>query len=147
MNNIDRTDAVAVLAEKQGQAAENVRAYLDAQSLAPAHWYHPTDLDHLDEAVRWGRIHRVVFPELPTLLMGIWDGRITFEHWLSNGIRLDFVSLPAAASESLIRLIFESWRSWRRRHRRRQAIAGAILSAIIILTVFLFVTWLSSMVD
>jgi len=141
MNATDCADDVAVLCENQGATATSVRAYLDSCNLAQARWYDPLDLDDLDQAVHEGRIRRVVFPQWSTLLTGIWNGRITFEHWLSNGVRLDFVSPPAAEPESFTRAIFESWQCWQRRHRRRQAIAGAILSAIIVLTVFLFITW------
>jgi len=139
MNTTDCADTIAVLCANQGTTAQSVRAYLDSRNLTQTRWYDPLDLDDLDEAVREGRIHRVVFPELSTLLTGIWNGRITFERWLSGDVRLDFVSTPAAGPEALARLIFESWQGWQRRHRRRQAIAGAILSAIIVMVVFLYI--------
>jgi len=141
MNATDCADSVAVVCENQGGTAASVRVYLDSRNLAQTRWYDPLDLDDLDEAVREGRIRHVVFPRLSTLLTGIWNGRIAFEHWLSGDVRLDFVTPPAAAPESLTRMIFESWRGWQRRHRRRQAIAGALLSAIIVLTVFVFIGW------
>ena len=137
MNATDCTDAVAVLCENQGATAQTMRGYLESQNLAHTHWYDPLNLDDLDEAVCRRRIRRVVFPQLSTLLAGIWNGRITFEHWLSSGVRLDFVSPPAAEPVTLTRLIFESWQCWHRRHRRRQSIAGAVLSAIMVATAFL----------
>jgi len=142
MNATDCSDTTAVLCENQGATAQSMRAYLASRNPAQTRWYDPLDLDDLDEAVREGRIHRVVFPELSTLLTGIWNGRITFERWLSGDVRLDFASPPAAEPESLTRLIFESWQCWRRQHRRRQAIAGAILSAIVVVAVFLSIRWM-----
>ena len=96
MNATDCADAVAVVCENQGDTATSVRVYLDSRNLAPTRWYDPLDLDDLDEAVREGRIRHVVFPRLSTLLTGIWNGRIAFEHWLSGDVRLDFVTPPAA---------------------------------------------------
>ncbi len=121
MNATDCADAVAVLCENQGATATSVRAYLDSCNLAQARWYDPLDLDDLDQAVREGRIRRVVFPQWSTLLTGIWNGRITFEHWLSTGVRLDFVSPPAApipGPGTLPMLLLLSTLPWTRRRRR-----------------------------
>lgn len=141
MNDTNHAEAVAVLCENEGPIAQGVRHYMASRNLTSTQWYTPLDMDALDTAIRQGQIARVVIPELPTLLAGIWNGRITFEQWLSAGVHLDFVNTPDTAPESLTRLIFESWQSWQGRHRHRQAIAGAILSAIIILVVFLFTAY------
>ena len=80
-----------------------------------------------------GRIRRVVFAGLPDLLEGIWEEEIVFEEW-PDDVRIEFVEPPGDAA---IGIMAASWRRWRRRHRRRQAVAGAVLSAIVLAASFL----------
>jgi len=142
MNANHSSDNVAVLCEKQGLRTKNMQAYLESHNITAAQWYDPLDLDNLDMAVCQGHVGRAIFPELSTLLTGIWTGRITYEQWLRMDVSLDFVNLPDPDPSALTHTIFESWQRWQRRHRHRQAIAGVILSAIIIVTIFLFVMFM-----
>ena len=130
------SETVAVVCDERGSSAPTMRAWLDAHDVVAEHWFDPLDLDDLDQAVREGRFQRVVFKDLAALLDGIWDGEITFENWLRAGVRLEFVESPDGASESTINAVFASWQRWNRRHRRRQVVAGVVISAIVLVTAF-----------
>lgn len=138
----DSEKNVAVLCDKQGITAQPMQAYLESQNITTAQWYEPLELDNLDAAVCQGRVGRVIIPELSNLLNGIWSGRITFDRWLSAEVCLEFMNPPDTDPAAVTRVIFESWQTWRHRQRCRQAIAGVILSMIIIVTVFLFVAFI-----
>jgi len=106
--------------------------------LAEAEWFAPLDVDHVDEAVGAGRVGWVVFANLSSLLDAIWDEEIQFDRWLSAGTTVSFMDSPGA--ESTAGVVFESWRKWNRRHRRRQVTAGVMLSAAALAAAFLL-TW------
>lgn len=95
-------------------------------------WYAPGELHDLDRDVRRGRIERVVFAGLPDLLRGIWEEELEFEQWPA-GVRVEFVRPPG---DDTVQAVAASWRQWRARHRRRQAVAGAVLSAIVLAAAF-----------
>lgn len=132
MTDNDTSTGIAVVCDRSGADAATMAAYLQVQGLAGAAWLSPQDAD---EAVCEGRAGRVVFPDLTALLEAIWDKEISFDRWLSAGTVVSFVEpLPTTATPTVV---YESWRQWERRHRRRQVTAGAILSAVAVVAAFL----------
>ena len=121
------TRAVAVC-EKGGPKAAAMQAHLQAEGLADARWFTPNDVDDVDEAVRDGRVDRVVFSDLADLLDAIWDEEIQFDRWQSAGVAVSFVTPPVP--DTTASAVYESWRAWQRRHKRRRAIAGAVLTVV-----------------
>jgi hypothetical protein len=132
----DAMAAVAVVCERGGPAAEKVTDYLKAHDLRTAEWFPPEDMDDVDEAVTEGRFRRVIFPDLPTLFDAIWDQEMQFDQWLSAGTTVSFVDGPNGEATAVV--VFESWREWNQRRRRRQIVAGVILSVVAIVAGFLF---------
>ncbi len=140
MNDDAKPVSVAVVCEEDGEHATAMAAYLRSQNLTDVEWFAPRDVDDVDEAVCDRRVGRVVFVDLTALLDAIWDQEIQFDRWLSAGARVSFANPPgstptraveaAAIVEPIPAVVFESWRQWNRRHRRRQVVAGAILSGI-----------------
>ena len=126
---------VAVVCHREGDRAAAMEAHLRSENLPDAEWFAPLDVDDVDEAVCAGRVGRVVFTNLSGLLDAIWDEEVQFDRWLSAGAAVSFVDSPEA--ESTAAVVFESWRKWSRRHRRRQVVAGIILGAIALATAFL----------
>jgi hypothetical protein len=109
-----------------------VEAWLAQRGYERVKWYAPGELHDLDRDVRRGRVGRVVFTGLPDLLEGIWEEEIEFGEWPGQ-VGIEFVEPPG---ERGVQITATSWQQWRRRHRRRQAVAGAVLSAIVLAAAF-----------
>ncbi len=109
-----------------------LETHLARQGVEGAQWFTPGELHDLDREVRRGRIRQVIFAGLPDLLEGIWEEEIVFEEWPAD-VRIEFVEPPG---DGTVGLVAASWRSWRRRHRRRQALAGVVLSAMVLAASF-----------
>ncbi|MCK4340701.1 MAG: hypothetical protein KAY37_03125 [Phycisphaerae bacterium] len=136
MNAQTQTECVAVVCDRDGGDAPAMEAFLTAQGLADAEWFAPRDVDEVDQAVCTGRVRRVVFPTETQLLEALWNNEIAFEHWLASDLRLEFVKMCEPTSAAHVEAVFESWRRWQRRHRRRQFVAGIILSIVAIVAAF-----------
>lgn len=134
------SENVAVVSDPLGADAPEMKAYLQAQGIAGAGWYAPRDLNDLDEAVCKGRVRRVVFPHWADLLIAIWNEEIAYETWLAAaGVQVDFGVSPGPAPQAYAQALSQSWADWRRLQRRRQAVAGVLLSAIALVTAFVLV--------
>jgi len=137
MSQDPKSAEVAVVCEKDGERAEAMQAHLQSEGLADARWYRPPDVDDIDEAVRAGRVGHVVFSDLTGLLDAIWDEDIQFDRWLSAGVAVSFADSAGAGSDTATAAaVYESWGKWQRRQKRRRLVAGAILSAIVLVAGF-----------
>jgi len=120
-----------VVCDSRSPDASIMEAYLISQAYADTLWLQPRDVDEADDAVHQNRTRHVIFPNLGALLDAIWDEDIHFDRWLSAGIVVSFADPPS--KEVVPSIVYQSWQSWNRRHKRRQMIAGLILSAIAVL--------------
>ena len=130
---------IAVVCDRNGDAASAVQAYLQSPNIADAAWFGPRDLDDLDRAVRDGRVRRVIFPRLADMLEGLWNEEIDAAAWLAAGVQIDLADCPAGACPPTL---LKSWQRWRTARRGRRAIAGLVLSVIALAAAFTL-TWLA----
>jgi hypothetical protein len=131
MSEAKKAPATGVVCGASGDKAK-MEAFLAARGYAPAKWYTPGELHDLDRDVRRGRVDHVVFAGLPDLLVGIWEEEIEFGTWPAE-VGVEFVAPPG---DQTVQLTEASWQQWRRQHRRRQALAGGIVSAIVLAAAF-----------
>lgn len=123
---------VGVVSGRDRASRAALEQYLAGQGIEQVRWFTPGELHDLDRAVRRGRIDHVVFPAVPDLLAAIWDEEIIYDEWPA-GVRVDFVRPP---DDKTIPLVAKSWRIWRKSHQRRQAVAGAVLSMLVLILAF-----------
>lgn len=136
MNTQTQPETMAVVCDRHGDDAAAVAAFLQARDAATARWYAPRNLDEVDKAVRAGGVRQVVFARLDDVLEGMWDEEIMLEHWLAAGVRIELVESPEPTAHAQVQVVFESWHRWRRRHRRRQLVAGVTLSIVAMAAAF-----------
>jgi len=118
-------DAVAQVSERP-----------DRKGADHAEWYSAFDLDQVDRAVRDGRVRRVTFDSLDQFLAGLWNGEIDAAAWLAAEVQVGFDEPATVEQSALSRAVLTSWSAASRNNRRRQVIAGLILSAIAIAAAF-----------
>jgi hypothetical protein len=128
MNDTMPKAGLAVICKKDGPEAVAMRTHLQTTGTTGAEWFASRDADEVDKRVGQGSIRRVVLPDWGVLLRAIWDEDIHYDRWLSTGTEVSFVSPPAPGSAATA--VFEIWSGWNRSRRRRQTVAGAILSVI-----------------
>lgn len=104
---------------------------------AGARLFRTRDLNDVDAAVAAGEIKRVIFARLEDLLEGCWDEVVQVDQWNAAGARVDIVEMQGMNGSRVATLAYQSWREWNAARRRRQVIAGAILSALAIGAAFL----------
>lgn len=109
-----------------------LEAYLTRREIRDTKWFAPGELHDLDREVRRGRMQRVIFLDQSDLFEGIWEEEIVFEEWPAS-VALEFAE---SSGDDAMRGLAASWRAWRQRHRRRQAVAGVVLSAIVLAASF-----------
>ena len=141
MNSQRQVGDVVAVGDQDGKDAAVMEAFLRAQGATEAPWYLPSDLNDVDRAVCEGRVRRVVFDSLSTLLEGVWNGDIEFSRWLATGTQVDFAEPPGQSTCAHVQAVFESWEQWQRRRRRRQVTAGVILSVVALVAAFVL-NWL-----
>lgn len=133
---IQSTTAIVI---DTGVARADVDRFLAGQELKATKLYSTFKLDDVNTAVVEGRITRVVFSSYGAAMRGIWEGDVDFVRWQERGVAVDFVdSAPANAREQLGHMARE-WTEWVSARRRRNAIAGAILSVFLLSAAFLIV--------
>jgi hypothetical protein len=142
-----RPAQVGAVAPASGSTRDELERWLAQHGIAEAEWFAPGDLHDLDRAVRRGRIGHVVFPDAADLLAGIWEEEIVFEEWQTTGVRVEFANVQGSVSTATtptpasglvqINEVVRNWQSWRQRHRRRQAITGAVVSAAVLAISFI----------
>jgi len=129
-------ESVAVVCDESGDDAKAVRAFLSIEALDEVRWFGRGGVDDVDRGVRSGGIVRVVFPRQAVLLEAMWSGEVDFEAWRRAGVRIDVVESSSAISEGQLVTIAASWKRWRCGQRRRQAVAGVVLSAVAVACAF-----------
>jgi hypothetical protein len=128
MSQQTQVEPVGVVCGSDGARRATLQDYLARRNIGEARWFAPGGLHDLDREVLRGRIRCVVFADLAALLEAIWEEEIAFRSWPGE-LRLEFAEPPG---DGAVRVISESWQAWRERHRRRQAVAGAVLSAAVL---------------
>lgn len=106
-----------------------------AAEIAESRLVDPRDLDDVDRIAAAGEVERVVFVRADDLLAGCWDAQIRVDEWPAE-IRIDVLDLPSIDARTFADVVGRSWRRWNQARRRRNAIAGVILSAIAVLAAF-----------
>lgn len=125
---------IAAIATPASRA--RIESHLAAQGAGEVTWFSLQELHELDRAVRRGKIERVVCAEVADLLQGIWDEEIELDAWPPH---VGIEPLVAQEGRDLVESLRRNWFSWRIRHRRRQALAGAVLSALVLAASFCLV--------
>jgi hypothetical protein len=134
-------EPAAVVCDPRGGGAGAIRRFLQDRGLSDAQWYAPRDLNDVDRAVREGRVRCVVFPGLSDVLEGLWNEEIAADAWLAIGVRIEVAAAPASDAVAGLPEVFAIWQRWRRARRRRQAVAGVVLSLVVLAAAFVLVWW------
>ena len=125
-----RPELWAVHEPATAEARLAVDGYL-AQARTNATRFAAKDDDELNTGACAGRFTHVLYPDLDSLLMAIWKGDADVRQWLEKGVDLHLAVPPAAAEwRGFVVAMCASLERWRIGQRRRQIIAGVILSAL-----------------
>ena len=122
------------------RSQSEIDQFLERNAVAAAKRYTIHKLDDLNAAVAEGRYASVIFPSISVAIRGVWDGDINFPQWRERNVAIHFVAPAPAAADQNLALMAEEWREWNATRRRRNAIAGAILSAFLLAAAFL-INW------
>ena len=125
------SEVVLVVCDEQDARATTVRAYLAQRGWEQARWFAARDVDEADDLVRGGSVCAVVFPAAGDALRALWDRTADLDGWSKRGVRIELVDSPSAPDAALTDVVAQ-WAAWRHRTRRRQVIAGVILSLVAI---------------
>ncbi|MEW6197307.1 MAG: hypothetical protein AB1601_01395 [Planctomycetota bacterium] len=140
MNGPDGVGEVMVVCDPDGPAAAVVRARLAASGVAQVTWIRPGDADDVDRAVAAGQVKRVIWPDLATWLTALWDGLLVPARWRQPDLTVEFAGVTGPLDASVVRAIATTWDAWHARYRRRQAVAGLILSVAALAAAFVVLT-------
>lgn len=127
----DGRSAMRLAASREEERA--LAHFLEAHASADVVEFDPKDDDRMDDALCSGRFECAIFSGLDALLTAVWEGHAHVDRWLDAGVRIELASCPiedAAACRTVVAGVYESLARWRRRQRRRQIIAAAILSGL-----------------
>lgn len=87
----------------------------------------------MNNALAAGRYKRAAFANLNALLEAIWKGEAQLDEWKSAGVEIILACPPTSDADvwrNMVMDTFLSLKKWRTAKRRRQIVAGAILSVI-----------------
>jgi hypothetical protein len=126
----------AVVFDPHGPMAE-LEQFVERNGLTAAKRYTIHKLDDLNGAVVEGRYSSVVFPSESVAIRGIWEGDIDFPRWRERNVAIHFVARAPAGAEQQLGLMADEWGAWNAVRRRRNAIAGSILSVFLLAAAFL----------
>lgn len=136
MSDRTQTSSIAVVCGRDSEHAAAVAGLLESLGVSQAGWHLPRAVDDVDRAVRDGHVREVVFARRADLLDAVWSRRIAFDQWRAAGVRVQLADQPEqGAIESLIPVI-DSWYRWQRSQRRRQWLAGVLLSLAALVAAF-----------
>jgi len=133
------TGDLVVVCDRSDDDALKMREYLCSCGME-ARWYALRDLDEVDREVREGRVQRAMFSRWRDLLESIWNGEVNYDRWLSAGVGVEFIESPGESAAACLALVSRCWNDYARTRRRRNAIAGAILSLIALLAAFVVIS-------
>ena len=130
MSTFVQPENVVIVCDENGPDADAMRAFLRGESLDAVRWYGADSVDDVDRGVRSGGIGRVVLPRQSVLLEAIWGGEVDFQAWSEAEVQIDVIESSTSDIGQGLALVAASWQRWRRGQRRRQALAGLVLSAL-----------------
>lgn len=137
MSESNRGSGMALVCSGDPAQEPAFAALRQSDAGAGARLFRARDLNDVDDAVLAGELNRVIFARLDDLLAGCWDEVIRVDRWIAVGATIEILELPDVSGEAVARLVFASWSRWNQAKRRRQVVAGVILSVIAILAAFL----------
>lgn len=114
-----------------------VEEYLRNQGLSDAAWYLPRDVDELDKALCANEVRRVVFPSLDEFATALWEEPLSLESWRAPDVCVEFAQSSGSTEAARAAALIASWERHQARHRRAQALAGALLSAAAVAAAFI----------
>ena len=130
----------AVVCAKADPRRSAMEVSIQTRGVGEARWFDPADLHELDRIVRRGNVHAVLFPAPGDLLKGMWAEEIELAEWPAQ-VQIEFLENPQG--KALAESTWSGWQQWRGAHRRRQAIAGLVLSAVVLALSFILCVWLA----
>lgn len=136
MSEPERALHTAVIGSRDDAHASNICALLDAHGAPATKWYRPYDADDVSAAIRKGTVARVVFPSLEILLDVLWLERANLRDWQAAGVP---INVAGPTTENVVDVAIaaqQSWQRWRAAHRRRQVVAGVLLSVVALAAAF-----------
>lgn len=131
--------AVAAVCDKKGPDAARMAAFLEAQGMSATRWYAIRDLDDVDADATAGRLGTVVFVSWQDLLEGIWTGEVNYGRWLAAGAKVRFVDSPRDDAAACLATLSQAWDRYDQKRRKRNAIAGLVMSFIVIAAAFILI--------
>ncbi|MBI4578569.1 MAG: hypothetical protein HY718_02640 [Planctomycetes bacterium] len=132
------TEPAVAVCDRRGPDAARMEAFLRSRGTS-ARWMALRDLDDVDGEVIAGRTRHVVFVSWRDLLEGIWYGEVAYGRWLAAGTRVDFVDSPGNDASECLATVSRAWDGYQRTRRRRQCVAGLVLSVIAVIAAFVVV--------
>lgn len=128
---------VAVVCERGGEDAARMERYMQTVGLADATWYAPRDLDDVDQSVRAGHVGRVIFPTLAGFLNALWSGSLSAAAWRACGTQVELAAGDESWTAAQLASLLECWDQSQQRQRRSRAVAGLLLSVLVIAAAFI----------
>ena len=150
-----RQQSIAVRTAADKREREAIDGWLAGHAGVEIVEFAPKDDDDLDDALCGGRFDRVLFADLEALLATIWKGHARVDIWDAAGVRIELAQAPSASDGAGDGKDDPSWRVfvsrtyasltlWRRRQRRRQITAAAILSALALAAMWVLFSFVPS---
>lgn len=119
------------------EPTRELERFVERNGLSDAKRYTIHKLDDLNGAVAEGRYSSVIFSSESVAVRGIWDGDIDLARWRERNVAIHFVVPALDGAEQQLELMADEWRGWNAARRRRNAIAGGILSVFLLAAAFL----------
>lgn len=136
MSDSAPNETVAIVGDP-ARREESVARTILAGDVAAVRWFSPRDVDEVDAAARRGELRRVLFLQLDDLLEAVWQGEIDLIAWRARGVHVTYAEPRDGGAPDFVTVLADNWQRWEARHRRRQIVAGLVLSAIAIAAAFL----------
>ncbi len=117
---------------------EAISKYLTENASIGFERFLPKDDDELNAALCAGKYERAVFGDLDALMSAVWKGQAEWDRWKAAGVQIELIQPPVEAPTAwpaVVEAVYRSLAGWRARQRRRQIIAGFILSVLAIAAV------------
>jgi hypothetical protein len=134
------TGHVAAVCDPRTEHAESMKRFVESQGWVDVRWHSPRDVSDLEQAIRLGGVHRLLFYNVNVLLTDLWSEELPLDRWLDAGVVIEFVEAPPssdAPTAPMLRDLARHYHEWNRIRRRRQVVAGAMLSALVLIAAFL----------